>query len=123
MQNASDGVIAATNRLRELMLNPDRAQLNALLMDELDYGHTSSRMDTKTSLVDVLADGITKYLTIDITDQSVKVVGDVGIVRHNFHARNVTRGTPNEVRCSILLVWVLRDGVWKLIARQAVRLP
>lgn len=114
---------AAAERLRVLMIDPDRAKLEALVADELVYGHSSGRVDTKTSFIADLMNGNSDFVTLDITDQTVKVLQDVTVIHHTLTAKTNDRGVAGNVKLLVLQVWQRRDGGWRLIARQAVRFP
>ncbi len=123
MTSATESVAAEVEKLRKLMLNPDRAGLDALTASELDYGHSNARSHGKAALLKELTDGTSGFSTIDLSDQAVTVVGDVGIVRHIMRAKTINSGVQGEVRISVLQVWQQQGGAWKLIARQAVKVP
>jgi len=114
---------AAAERLRVLMIDPDRAKLEALVADELVYGHSSGRVDTKASFIGDLMNGNSDFVTLDITDQTVKVMQDLAVVHHTLTARTNDRGVAGNVKLLVLQVWQRRDGGWRLVARQAVRFP
>lgn len=121
-------VAAAVERLRQLMLAPDAAGLGALLHERLSYGHSAGKVDTKASLIQSLLTRSSAFARIDLSQQSVDVIGDVAQVRHVFDADTVPLGRPAaKVHLQVLSVW-LRQAAgspagWQLLARQAVVLP
>lgn len=78
-------------------------------------------MDTKASFISDLLDGKSDFVTIVISDQTIKVVGDAAIVRHTLTADTNDSGKPGKVQIKILGVWQKQGADWKLLARQAVR--
>lgn len=60
-------------------------------------------------------------VSLDIKDQDVTVKGDVAWVRHIMSGELVNNGTPGSINLKMLLVWARENGVWKLLARQAVK--
>ena len=116
-------VAAAAERLRVAMIDPTPAALNALVADDLSYGHSGGKVDTKTSFIADLMDRKSDFVTIAITEQTVKVVDNVAIVRHTLTADTNDSGKPGKVSIKILGVWQKQGGDWKLLARQAVRPP
>ena len=70
-----------------------------------------------------LLSGASDFVTIAITDQTVKIVGNSAIVRHTLTADTNDSGKPGKVTIKILGVWQKQAGEWKLLARQAVRPP
>ena len=109
----------AVENLRELMLAPNRPALEALFADQLNYGHSDGRVQTKQEFVDALVDKKSVFHSITLSDQTVAMVGDLAIVRHRFEADAVSNGKPGHPRISILQVWQKQGGAWKLLVRQA----
>jgi len=120
----SHAVTAAVDRLTQLMLKPDATGLGLVLHDHLTYGHSGGKVDSKASLTDALVSGRSAFARIDLSAQTVDVVGDVASVRHVFDADNRPAGKPpSRVRLQVLSVWLRAGTGWQLLARQAVALP
>ena len=119
--SAEQAVAAAAERLRVAMIDPTQAALSQLVADDLSYGHSGGRVDTKESFIGDLLAGKSDFVTIAITDQTIKVVGNTAIVRHTLTADTNDSGKPGKVQIKILGVWQQQGGQWKLLARQAVR--
>ena len=116
-------VAATAEKLRALMVEPDKAKLGALVANELSYGHSGGKVDTKESFIDDLMTGVSDFLSITISDQTVKVVGDTALIRHTLAGDTHDKGKdPGKVNLKILQVWKKQGGQWKLLARQAVRI-
>jgi hypothetical protein len=122
-QGGAEGVAAAAEKLRVLMVDPDRAQLEAIISEDLSYGHSGGKIDTRTSFIADLLSGKSDFVNIDITDQTVKVSQNAAVVRHTLTANTLDSGKPGTVKINILQVWQQQGGTWKLLARQAIRLP
>ena len=120
---AGPAVAAAAEKLRVAMIDPTPAALNALVADDLSYGHSGGKVDTKASFIGDLMDKKSDFVTIAITDQTVQVVDNVAIVRHTLTADTNDSGKPGKVSIKILGVWQKQGSDWKLLARQAVRPP
>ena len=118
---ATLAVTAAAERLRVAMIDPTPAALGALVADDLSYGHSGGRIDTKASFVADLLDGKSDFVTIAITDQTVKLSQDVAVIRHTLTGQTLDGGKPGNVTIKVLQVWQRQDGQWRLLARQAVR--
>jgi hypothetical protein len=121
--SAEPAVAAAAERLRLAMIDPTPAALGALVADELSYGHSSGKVDTKASFIGDLVDRKSDFVSITITDQTIKVVdGHTAIVRHTLAADTNDSGKPGKVALKILGIWQKQGGEWKMLARQAVRI-
>ena len=112
----------AVAELREAMLTADRAKLTALLSDQLSYGHSAGRLETKAQFLDVVAGKKTLYKSIAFSDATTEVAGNNAIVRHVMTVETEADGKPATAKVGALLVWVKDGGSWKLLARQAFRL-
>ena len=121
--NDTAAVAAAAEKLRVAMVDPTRETIAALVADDLSYGHSGGKVDTKASFIADLLDGKSDFVTIAISEQTVKVMGDAAIVRHTLTADTLDSGKPGKVNIKILHVWQKQGGQWKLLARQAVRPP
>lgn len=115
-------VTALVERLRLAMISPSATALADLFADDLSYGHSDGKLDTKASISGSLLDGSSDFTTIDLSEQTVSVNGDVAIVRHRLVADTNDSGRPGHVKLKILLIWQRQDGDWRLLARQAVRI-
>jgi ketosteroid isomerase-like protein len=116
-------VTAAVETLRKAMIDGDKAALQKVTADQLSYGHSSGRVEDKATFVENIVSGKSDFVTIDLTGQTVAVAGDAAIVRHTLAATTNDGGTPGSVKLNILLVWQKQKGDWKLLARQAVKVP
>jgi hypothetical protein len=124
---AQSGEEAAVNQaveaLRKAMVDADKARLEELVADQLSYGHSSGVIESKAQFVSVVAGKKTIYKSIALLEPSTTVAGTNAIARHIFTAETVADGKPGTARVGVLQVWQLQDGRWKLLGRQAFRLP
>lgn len=116
-------VNAAIEALRKAMVDADKGQLEELVADQLSYGHSGGVIETKAQFVDVIVSKKTVYKTITLSEPSTTVVGNNAIARHIFSAETESGGKAGSARVGILQVWQKQDDRWKLLARQAFRLP
>jgi ketosteroid isomerase-like protein len=115
-------VAAAVESLRKALVDPDKATLDALVVDELTYGHSNGNLQDKAAFEEALLNKSSDFVTIDLTKQSIKVVGNTAWVRHELSATTNDGGKPGTAHLSVLLVWVKAKGQWRLLARQAVKI-
>lgn len=116
-------VTAAIEFMRKAMIDGDRYNLNKLAAEELSYGHSSGKIQNKTEFVEDIAGGKSDFVTIDLTDQTVKVVGNTAIVRHKLSAQTNDGGKPGTTVLGVMLIFEKQKGQWRLLARQAYKLP
>jgi len=121
--NDEAAVNAAVAALTTAMLQADGAALGRLVADQLSYGHSSGMLETKAQFIDVIASKKTIYKSISLSEPSTVVAGDNAIVRHIFTNTTETGGKTGSISVGILQVWQRQDRGWRLLARQAFRLP
>ncbi|HEY4064902.1 MAG TPA: nuclear transport factor 2 family protein [Puia sp.] len=114
-------VAAAVESLRKAMIDPEKATLDALVLDELSYGHSSGVIQDKATFEQALLSKASDFVTIDLSQQTIRVVGNTAWVRHILTATTNDGGKPGTTHLSILLIWVKQKGQWRLLARQAVK--
>ena len=116
-------VTKAVNKLAELMVNPDKVALEALVSDQVSYGHSGGKLEGRTSFIESLTSGSSDFVKINLTDQTIQLFGKTAIVRNKLFASTNDGGKPGEVKLALILVWQKQQKTWQLIARQAVKLP
>jgi len=111
------GVAKAVETLRAAMVAGDGKVLTALLHDRLTYSHSDGHQQTKAQVLDELA-GKKSFASLALSEQTVDVVGTVGIVRHVFDSvNNLPEGKTSSAHIRVLQVWVKAGKGWKLLAR------
>ncbi|HEY7466639.1 MAG TPA: nuclear transport factor 2 family protein [Dehalococcoidia bacterium] len=110
---------ADAERVRALLAN-DIAALEALLGDDLAYVHSNGMLDTKASYIDSLRSGVSRYLTMDMSDVSVRALGeDIAAINAKFNARVQVRGGEVNPKPRVLIVYARRNGRWQMVAWQS----
>jgi ketosteroid isomerase-like protein len=112
----------AVEAFRKAMLAADGAQFTVLCADEMSYGHSAGRLETKAELITDARSGRLVWKFINLSDQTIKIVGNNGIVRHILTGETQSEGKTNAVKIGILMVWQKQGDNWKLLARQAYRI-
>lgn len=121
-KNDTQSVTDAAEKLRSAMISGEKSALESLIVPELTYGHSGGHIDDAKEFVEKLVSKKSDFLTIDITNQNIQIVGNTAIVRHHFYATTADLGKePGDVTLDILLVWTKVKNDWKLLARQAVK--
>ena len=115
-------VSEAIETLRKVMIDPDKAVLEKILHEDLSYGHSSGTIETKAMLIESLVSNNSDFKTMDLTEQTVKVVGKTTIVRHKLFAETANKGVPSTTKLNVLLIFTKVKGEWKLLARQAAKI-
>src|SRR6516165_7403626 len=72
-------VSQAVDALRKALLEADKARLQQLSADQLSYGHSDSRVQTKAEFIDGVMTRKAIVKTLSFPELSVAVVGDAAI--------------------------------------------
>ena len=122
-QSGDEAAVAqAVETFRKAMLANDRGQFEALCADQMSYGHSGGRIETKKQFIDDATSGKSVWKFLNLSDQSIQIVGNNAIVRNILTGDLESEGKITPIKIGILWVWQKQDGLWKLLARQAYRL-
>ncbi|WP_218113808.1 nuclear transport factor 2 family protein [Superficieibacter electus] len=117
-------VTDAVENMRLAMLSGEKSSLEKVGLPSLSYGHSSGRVENNDEFVNAIVTGKSRFQTLNLSDQTVQVDGDVAIVRHILEAKTNDSGKPGDVKIGVMLVMKKDNaGEWKLLARQAYKLP
>ena len=118
-----DGAITqAIEAFRKAMLTKDRRQFDALCSDQMSYGHSGGRVETKTEFIDDATGARSVWKSITFSEQTYHIVGYNAIVRHVLTGETESEGKTNKVKVGVLMVWRKEADRWRLLARQAYRI-
>lgn len=112
----------AVDALYRAMTTANIPVLEQLASDQLSYGHSSGKVEDKTAWLSTLRNGTSDFVSMETKQQSVTIIGNTAVVRHELYAQTNDSGNPGKVKLYILLVWQKQQSHWKLIARQAVKM-
>jgi ketosteroid isomerase-like protein len=117
VQSADDTRIAA-------MSSPTHDQLAAIFSDDLRYAHSTGAVDTKTSFIDTLTFGKTKYHRFDYLEREFSFPApDIALMTGRVRIRAATAEGEMENALSFLAVWRKEKGQWRFLAWQSCKLP
>jgi ketosteroid isomerase-like protein len=116
-------VAAGVEKLRAAMVSGNKADLESVLSDDLNYSHSGGQVQTKAIFVESITTKASDFKTIELTGQTISVIGDVAVVKHTLIADTNDGGKPAHIQLGIVLVWKKAKGQWKLIARRAFHVP
>ncbi|MDE1193236.1 MAG: nuclear transport factor 2 family protein [Arachidicoccus sp.] len=114
-------VEAAVQQLTKAMIDADSVQLYALTYPDLKYAHSTGKVQNQREFVEGITSGRSDFVTIDLQNQTIDIIGNTACVRHILDAKTNDSNVPGHTRLAILLVWAKESGKWKLLARQAVK--
>jgi ketosteroid isomerase-like protein len=115
-------VSQAVEALRKALLDKDKPRLEQLTAEQLSYGHSDGRVQTKAEFIDGVMTRKALVKSLTFPDLKVGLAGNAAIARHIYASESETDGKSNSVRLGVLAVWQKQDGSWKLLARQGYKL-
>jgi len=123
-QSADEAAVAqAVEGMRKAVFAQDKGQLEALCSEQLSYGHSDGRIETKAQFVNGVMNRKAILKSLALSDHTVAIVGASAIARHTWMSESETDGKPTSTKIGVLQVWQKQDSAWKLLARQAFRTP
>ena len=122
-QSKAEKQVAETvENLRRAMISGDSVALSNIAHDSLSYGHSGGHVEGKAEFLHKLVSKQSNFLKIDLSDQSIKIVGNTAIVRHKLVAETHDAGKEiSAVHIAILYVFKKEKDKWQMLARQAVK--
>ena len=122
-QSAEEKKVAdAVEVLRKALISAEQPALDRITAPELSYGHSSGKIEDKAAFIEALTTGRSDFVSIELKDQTIQIVGSTAIVRHKLTAETFNDGVTGNVSIGVLLIWQKQNGDWKLVARQAYKI-
>ena len=116
-------VLMKMQTLKNALLSKDSAALSVLLADDVTYGHSTGVIQTKSQLIHSALNGEQDYKSIEPSDINIRIYDNTGVVTVKLKINVVNNGKPLDVNLTAVLIWIKMNDDWKLVARQAVKLP
>lgn len=126
-------LFAQTNeerKITEALLNIHKAifveknvqALESNIANVLTYGHSGGKIEDRKEMIENIANSKSVYSNMNATVLSVNMQGKTAITRYLLTGTETKPdGKSNELKLNILQVWIKEKKVWKLMARQAVK--
>ena len=117
-------VMATLEAMAQATIHKDVATLDKIYHPDLTYSHSTAMLQNKAAVLKAVAGpAVTESMTFH--DSSIRIYGNVALVRGRNELRN---GAPGKMKDNHLnILWVLVKGPgpqgWQIVARQTTRLP
>ncbi len=115
-------VSAAVESLKEALLSGNKTALEKITSKNLSYGHSGGTIEDRILFIEALTNGKLDYLTMDISEQTIRLTAKTAVVRHKMKSQLTDKGTSVQLNLGVLLIFQKEKGSWKLLARQAFKL-
>jgi hypothetical protein len=106
---------------RSALINPDDATLLRLISKDLTYGHSNGVIENQDQFIEALKNGPSKFVAIQVSDQSITLVDDLALVRQNLSGEVQTGEAVSKLNLGVLYVWKKEKSGWQFVARQAFK--
>jgi len=104
-------------RLKQAMLRSDVAALDELLAPDISFINHLGQLMTKQNDLEAHKSGMLKIDQITLSDQKIKVYGDVAVVSVQANILGKFAGAVSEDNFRFTRVWVKSSSnVWQIIA-------
>jgi len=115
---------AADDERVAAMRSADHTKLTAIFSDELRYAHSNANVDDKTSLIDTLVAGRTKYVGFDYEERKFTFPAPgIALMTGRAHVQAETATGKMDSVLAFLGVWREEQGQWRFLAWQSCRVP
>jgi hypothetical protein len=101
----------------------DTRALELLLDDALEYVHSNGTVDTKRTFIDGLKTGRLDYDGSAPTIETIRLFGDVALIRGRAQVRVADQGGWRELDIGYTNTWVWKDKRWQMTAWRSARMP
>ena len=119
-----EAVAKRVEAFRTAQIAQDAKALDELSAPELSYSHSDARVEDKATFIKNATSGRSRSLSLQYKDPTIRVVGDVAIVRFHWIAESeaVADGKRSSTNLHILMNWQKQAGTWKLLTRASTKL-
>ena len=112
-------VHAVDKSRRDAMIAADVPRLSGLFADDMVWIHATARVDTKATLLQSIGAGKTKYLSIDVRDETLRVISDLGFLSGIAVTKAEVDGNIRDVENRYTVVWRFDAGKWQVVNWQS----
>lgn len=109
---------------KAIFVKKDSSALENLLGKEIIYGHSGGKVETRQEMIKNALANPSTYS--DVKTEVTNVISEkkVVVVRHIITAtENLKDGKTAPLKLGVVQTWIKEGKDWKLIGRQAVKLP
>jgi hypothetical protein len=114
-------VNALTNAIFQ---NKDSSVLQQLVSTKVTYGHSGGNIEDKPTMIHNAMANTAVYNNFTLEPLSIFFANKkTAIVRHILRAKVSDKGTESSLNLGVLQVWAKEGRNWRIVARQAVKVP
>jgi ketosteroid isomerase-like protein len=95
----------------------------SILADEFTATYEDGSRGDKAKELQLIADFNQQVESATQEDFTVRVYGDLAVVRFVLHLVGIKQGQRSELRLRFTDVWIVRGGRWLCVSTQSTRMP
>ena len=107
-----EAVAKRLEAFRSAQFAADAKAFDGLCAAELSYSHSDGHVEDKATFIKNATAGKSKFLSLEYQDPSIRVVGDVAIVRFHWvgESETIADGKKSSTNLHILMNWQKQGG-------------
>jgi ketosteroid isomerase-like protein len=117
-----DTVLKLEQQWEEALIKSDTNALDKLYAETIIYTHSSGSVDSKSTYIQAIKSGATRYASMKRDDIKVSVYGNTAVVTCHWDVHVQARGTKIDMNARYLHVYVQQKDGWKMVAHQSTRI-
>lgn len=123
-QSAAEKAVRATEKQRfEAQVTKNYAVLDRVLAPDLVYTYSHGGSDTKQSYIESLREGKSKYDSIDILEQNVRLYGNTAVINGKCLIKAMSNGETINTVLRYTDVYVRKGNQWQMVTWQSLKVP
>ena len=109
---------------KAIFINKDSLALENLLGKEIIYCHSGGKVENRQEMIKNALANASTYSDVKAEITNVVSIKKAIVVRHIITAtENLKDGKTSSLKLGVVQTWVKEGKDWKLVGRQAVKLP
>jgi ketosteroid isomerase-like protein len=120
--DADDALLRLDAERVQAMIRNDGKTFGEYLSDQLVYGHSDGRIQSKPQLLAALASNKIQYRAINYVTREIHVVGDNRVITGIASLRVADNGKPLEFTLRFTAVYIREGESWRLGVYQSTPL-
>jgi hypothetical protein len=121
--NTEQAVLKLSQKKFSWLINKQTDSLKSVLDDRLMFVHSNGWTETKQELLDDLKNGKLDYISIDVSEASVRVFESTAVVTGKGKFSVEVDGNPLVINLFYTEVYILKNKKWLLASRHSNRMP
>jgi ketosteroid isomerase-like protein len=120
--SGEDTILKLEQQWEDALTRSDVSVLTKLYDDKIVYTHSNGKVDTKSSYINSIQSGASKYQSMKRDEIKVTVYGKAAVVTCHWEVHVLAQGNKIDTNARYLHVYVQQPDGWKLVAHQSTKI-